>query len=37
MRIKHLEKHGDGKSAMAEKNILVKQERHKQLRDAKKK
>ncbi len=36
-RIKHLEKHGDGSSAMQEKNILKKQERHKQLRDEKNK
>jgi len=32
MRIKHLEKHGDGDGAMQEKRILQKQERHKQLR-----
>ncbi len=31
-RIKHLEIHGDGDSAMQEKNILKKQERHKQVR-----
>ncbi len=30
-RIKHLEKHGNGDSAMQEKNILKKQERHKQI------
>ncbi len=30
-RIKHLEKHGNGDTAMQEKRILVKQERHKQL------
>ncbi len=34
-RIKHLEKHGNGEPAMREKQILVKQERHKKLRDAK--
>ncbi len=31
MRIKHLEKHGDGDTVMKEKRILVQQERHKQL------
>ncbi len=35
-RIAHMEKHGMGSSAMEEKNILKKQERAKQLRDAKK-
>ncbi len=35
MRIKHLEKHGEGDTAMKEKQILKKQERHKQLRDEK--
>jgi len=34
-RIKHMEKHGMGDSAQKEKKILQKQERHKQLRDAK--
>jgi len=34
-RIRHLEKHGNGDSAMKEKQILKKQERHKQLRDNK--
>jgi len=34
-RIKHHEKHGDGDVAMHEKQILRKQERHKELRDAK--
>ncbi len=34
-RIKHLEKHGDGDTAMQEKNILKKQLRHKEKRDAK--
>ncbi len=32
MRIKHLEKHGNGDTAMREKDILKKQERHKQVR-----
>ncbi len=36
MRIKHLEKHGDGAVAMKEKQILQKQERHKELRLSKK-
>ncbi len=36
MRIKHMEKHGMGASAMLEKNILKKQERHKELRIVKK-
>ncbi len=36
-RIKHLEKHGNGDTAMKEKQILKKQERHKELRDAKSK
>ncbi len=31
IRIKHLEKHGMGSEAMKEKNILKKQERHKEL------
>jgi len=35
-RIAHLEKHGDGDSAMQEKFILKKQERHLQLRKEKK-
>ncbi len=35
MRIKHCEKHGMGTNAMEEKNRLKKQERHKELRDAK--
>jgi len=34
-RIKHMEKHGNGDSAMQEKQILKKQKRHKELRDAK--
>ncbi len=34
-RIKHLEKHGNGDTAMKEKSILKKQERHKELRDNK--
>ncbi len=34
-RISHLEKHGNGDTAMKEKNILKKQLRHKQLRDEK--
>ncbi len=34
-RIKHLEKHGNGDSAMQEKRILTKQERHKTLRSQK--
>ncbi len=34
-RIKHLEFHGDGKSAMEEKSRLLKQERHKKQRDTK--
>jgi len=33
MRIKHCEKHGMGETAMREKSILQKQERHKKLRD----
>lgn len=33
-RIKFMEKHGMGDSAMQEKRILQKQERHKELRDA---
>ncbi len=33
-RIKHHEKHGNGDVAMKEKAILKKQERKKQLRDA---
>ncbi len=32
-RIKHCEKHGMGETAMREKAILVKQERHKKVRD----
>jgi len=36
MRIKHMEKHGMGDSAMQEKNILKLQLRHKELMDAKK-
>ncbi len=35
MRIKYMEKHGMGDNAIREKNILKKQERHKELRDAK--
>ncbi len=35
MRIKHHEKHGNGQPAMQDKAILKKQERHKELRDAK--
>ncbi len=35
MRIKHHEKHGNGIVAMQDKNILKKQERHKELRDKK--
>ncbi len=31
-RIAHLEKHGNGDTAMREKQILKKQERHKQVR-----
>ncbi len=31
-RIAHLEKHGNGDTAMREKAILKKQERHKQVR-----
>ncbi len=34
-RIAHLEKHGNGDTAMKEKVILKKQERHKKLRDDK--
>ncbi len=34
-RIKHLEKHGNGDTAMKEKQILKKQERAKELRDVK--
>ncbi len=34
-RIKHLEKHGNAVGAMQEKAILKRQERHKELRDAK--
>ncbi len=30
-RIKHLEKHGNGDTAMKEKNCLKKQERHHQI------
>ncbi len=33
MRIKHHEKHGNGDVAQREKQILKKQERHKQLRE----
>ncbi len=36
-RIKHLEKHGEGDTAMKEKQILKKQERHKQVRDDRRK
>ncbi len=36
MRIKHMEKHGMGKNAMQEKEILKKQERNKELRALKK-
>ncbi len=32
MRIKHLEKHGNGDSVIREKSILQKQERHKKVR-----
>ncbi len=35
MRIKHMEKHGMGDSAIQEKNILKKQERHRDLRKSK--
>jgi len=35
MRILHLQKHGDGDTVIREKNILKKQERHKELRTAK--
>ncbi len=34
-RIAHLEKHGNGDTVMKEKNILKKQERHKQTRKEK--
>ncbi len=34
-RIKHMEKHGVGNTAMKEKEILKRQERHKQVRDEK--
>ncbi len=34
-RIKHLEKHGNGDSVMYEKQILKKQERHRELEKAK--
>jgi len=33
MRIKHHEKHGCGETAMRDKKVLQKQERHKELRD----
>ncbi len=36
-RIKHHEKHGNGVAAMQDKDILKKQERHKQVRDEKNK
>jgi len=37
MRIKHMEKHGDGDSVNREKRILQLQERHKKVRDEKNK
>ncbi len=35
LRIKHMEKHGMGNEVIKEKNILKKQQRAKELRDAK--